>query len=116
MDLTFDAVCQAESRSGRDPRCWVELPTGELGPAQIRPGRVDDVNRIIGREVYTLSDRLDPAKCREMFLISCRHYWPEAGPEQWARHWNGSPSRGPRQAATQGYWSKVRSAMEGGAR
>lgn len=111
MDQTWSAILEVESRTGQDPACWTERPTGELGPAQILRCRVDDVNRILGYHAYDYTDRLDGRKCREMFSISCQHYWPRGGPEQWARHWNGSPTRGPSSAATVGYWAKVQRAM-----
>ncbi len=114
MERTFQAILEVESRDGRDPRCWTELPTGELGPAQMMKSRVDDVNRILGERRYIYEDRLNRTKCREMFGVSCRHYWPEGGPEQWARHWNGSPTRGPGQRATEGYWQRVQQTMDGG--
>jgi hypothetical protein len=112
MDQTWSAILEVESRTGRDPACWTELPTGELGPAQMLRIRVDDVNRILGYKAYTYEDRLDGVKCREMFDVSVGHYWPHGGPEQWARHWNGSPTCGPKSRATLGYWSRVQAAME----
>ena len=110
LERTWLAVCQVESGGqaqavGRD---------GELGIAQMQTQRVDDVNRILGRRVYAYQDRLDPAKCREMFRVSCMHYWPQGGPEQWARHWNGSPTRGPSWQSTQGYWQAVDWHMQAG--
>ena len=112
MDRTWRAILEVESRDGRDPRCWTELPTGELGPAQMMRCRVDDVNRILGSRQYTYEDRLKRRKCREMFEVSCDHYWPQGGPEQWARHWNGSPTGGPSQQATEGYWQRIQQAMD----
>lgn len=114
LDQTWQAILEVESRNGRDPACRTERATGELGPAQMLRIRVDDVNRILGQRVYTYEDRRDRGKCWEMFQISCRHYWPAGGPEQWARHWNGSPTSGPRARATEAYWEKVQRAMAGG--
>ncbi|MBO4304637.1 MAG: transglycosylase SLT domain-containing protein [Lentisphaeria bacterium] len=44
-----------------------------VGLYQIHPIYVADVNRIAGT-FYTLSDRTDPAKSREMVMIYLRHY------------------------------------------
>ena len=44
-----------------------------VGLYQIHPIYVADVNRIAGAR-YTLSDRTDPAKSREMVVIYLRHY------------------------------------------
>jgi len=111
MDQTWQAILAVESGNGRDQRCWTESPDRSLGPAQMRRCRVDDCNRILGRPAYTYADRLDRGKCREMFGVSCRHYWPRGGPEQWARHWNGSPTKGPTSPATARYWGKIQAAM-----
>ena len=111
MDKTWQAILTVESHCGQDPRCWIESPDGSLGPAQMRRCRVDDVNRILGRRAYTYQDRLDGTRCREMFDVSVNHYWPRGTPEQWARHWNGSPTRGPYQRATAAYWVKIQRAM-----
>lgn len=48
--------------------------TDAAGYLQIRKSVVDDCNRIIGRELYTLKDRLDKKKSIEMFMIIQNHY------------------------------------------
>lgn len=111
MYQTWHGILAVESDHGQDQDCWIEKPTGELGPAQMLRIRVDDVNQILGRKVYTYEDRLDGHKCWLMFQVSCDHYWPEGTPEQWARHWNGSPTTGPKIRATLNYWHKVQRAM-----
>jgi hypothetical protein len=105
---TWRAVCWVESRG--DP--YVRAGDGgrAVGIAQIHRVLVDDVNRIAGRPVWTYADRQDPVRAYAMFRTYALHYWPQGGPEQWARGWNGGP-RGPQRAATRGYWQKVRAAL-----
>jgi soluble lytic murein transglycosylase-like protein len=45
-----------------------------IGPLQIHPAYVADVNRIIGREVFTLEDRWDRTKSISMASVYLRHY------------------------------------------
>jgi hypothetical protein len=83
-----------------------------VGILQIHPVMVADVNRILGEDRYTLADRLDPAKSREIFRVYSDHYAKCGDAEKVARNWNGGP-RGHRKAATVAYWAKVQRAMGG---
>jgi len=105
---TWQAVCWVES--GGDP--YVRPGDGgrAVGIAQIHRIMVDDCNRIAGRRRWTYANRQDPVKSLEMFRTYCLHYWPQGGPEQWSRGWNGGP-QGPHKAATLPYWRKVQAAM-----
>ena len=107
---TFWAVAFVESRC--DPRA-VNRSENAVGIAQIRPIMVCDANRIMGREKYTLADRLDVEKSWEMFRLYSRYYAPRGTPEIWARNWNGGPT-GSKKKATAGYWQKVKAQMERG--
>jgi len=84
-----------------------------VGILQIHPIMVKDVNRILGEERFTLADRLDPAKSREMFRIYSEHYSKGQSDEVLARRWNSGP-KGEKKSATLAYWSKVKAAMGGG--
>jgi hypothetical protein len=84
-----------------------------VGILQIHPTMVDDVNRILGEKEYTLDDRKDVARSREMFAVYSNHYTPCGDAEKVARRWNGGP-RGDRKRATMKYWRKVSKALEGG--
>ena len=83
-----------------------------VGPLQIWPIRVRDCNRICELHRwpwrFTLADRHDLNKSVRMFAVSCLHYWPDGTPEQWARHWNGSPTTGPTDPATLEYWQRCK--------
>jgi hypothetical protein len=52
----------------------VDSPEGWVGKYQLSAIMVRDVNRILGKEVYTYSDRSDPVKSRKMVIIYLRHY------------------------------------------
>ena len=91
---------------------------GSLGIVQIRPVMVEEVNRICKikgiNKKFTLADRRDVVKSKEMFWIYQEFYNPEI---QWdalsdndleilARKWNGGP-KGHIKNATKKYWNKV---------
>lgn len=82
-----------------------------VGILQIHPIMVEDCNRIVGEKRFTLADRLDPAKSREMFRVYSDHY-AKGDVEKAARNWNGGPN-GHKKSATLAYWSKVKAAMGG---
>jgi soluble lytic murein transglycosylase-like protein len=84
-----------------------------VGILQIHPTMVEDVNRILGDTVFTLADRLDVERSREMFAVYSNHYTPCGDAEKVARRWNGGP-RGDKKRATVKYWRKVSKALEGG--
>ena len=108
MRRTFWAVAFVESRG--DPRA-VNRRENAVGIVQIRPILVRDCNRIMGREKYTLADRLGVEQSWQMFRLYSRYYAPRGTPEIWARNWNGGPT-GWKKPATVGYWQKVKAQME----
>ena len=71
FDRLLDAIEQVES-SGR------EKVIGDGGNAhgayQLHKIYVDDVNRILGRKVYTYADRMNRQKSRQMVTIYLNHY------------------------------------------
>lgn len=88
-----------------------------VGYLQIRPCCVEDVNRILGEEKFTLADRYSKEKSIEMFKVYTAYYYvhysddiKKAGiskEEAMARIWNGGP-RGWKYKSTKGYWKKVK--------
>jgi hypothetical protein len=91
---------------------------GSVGIVQIKPVMVKEVNRICRLKgidkSFTLSDRLNVGKSKEMFWIYQDFYNPDV---KWdsitkddleiiARKWNGGPT-GHKKKATQKYWRKV---------
>lgn len=90
---------------------------GEVGALQIRPVVVRDLNRIAGRQRFTLEDRRNYSRSIEMFRAYLGHYATperigrEPSLEDMARIWNGGP-HGWRKPSTKAYWLKVRAEME----
>lgn len=80
-----------------------------VGILQIHPCVVTDVNRIHGTR-YTLSDRLDPAKARQIARLYLSHYCKTDSDEANARTWNGGP-KGAKKAATVAYWRRVKARL-----
>jgi len=106
---TWNAVCWVESKG--DPKAH-NKDENAVGIGQIRPIMVRECNRIKNRPAFTLADRWCPVKSYEMFRTHSLHYWPDGGPEQWARGWNGGPN-GMKKSATKTYWNKVKAQMKG---
>jgi hypothetical protein len=89
-----------------------------VGCLQIHAAVVADVNRIAGRQTapYTLADRLEVEKSKQMCVIYLAYYATEqrigrpVTDEDRARIWNGGPS-GWKKPATEAYWAKVKRAL-----
>lgn len=86
-DGLIDAIALVES-SG-NPKAH-NVGEDAIGLLQIRPGVVKDLQQ--AGHKYTLEDRWDPSKSREMFRLYIRLYAPKGA--SWAdvaRIWNGGP-------------------------
>tara|TARA_R100001377_G_scaffold53619_1_gene31548 strand:- start:271 stop:789 length:519 start_codon:yes stop_codon:yes gene_type:complete len=107
----LNAMIYVESRDNDSAYCASEDAVGCL---QIRPCMVLDVNRILKKQnktiQYTLTDRWDRYKSKEMFHVYC-NYYNLTTLEAMARSWNGGP-RGAVKTTTVGYWKKVRNQLE----
>ena len=103
------ALATVESRN--NPKA---VSGDQVGLLQIRPILVKDCNRILERrgsnKRYTLRDRYNPVKSREMFVIYQSQYNPKGNVERAIRLWNGGSGYTVR--ATQGYYNKVRRVMK----
>lgn len=95
------------------------VETGEEGSSAINPNEpqavgilqewpimVKDVNRILGKDVYTLEDRLDDNKAVEMFWIYQSYYNPTYDFEKMCKIWCGGPN-GMNKASTEDYYQRV---------
>ena len=102
----WEAICQVES--GGNPRAVGDKGKA-VGIAQIHPILVKDVNRFAGTK-YTLNDRLNPAKSKEMFTLYTEHYGKGRSVQFKARLWNGGP-QGAYKGATLAYWRKIQSKL-----
>lgn len=72
-EIMYKAICVVESEN--DSTAY-NSHSGAAGIIQILPIYVRDVNKIQGTK-YTLKDRYNPTKCREMFEIYQSHYNPD---------------------------------------
>ena len=66
----------------------------DVGILQITPIYVEDVNRILGEDRYSLDHRTDIAKSLEMFEIMQAHYNPERDIEKAIRLHNPGAGKG----------------------
>jgi hypothetical protein len=98
----WEAVCRVES--GGNPHAIGDGGKA-AGIAQIWAITVKDINRFAGTR-YTLSDRFDPVKSKEMFNLYVEHYGKGRSLQYKARLWNGGPS-GNTKTATIAYWKKI---------
>jgi hypothetical protein len=99
----WEAVCAVES--GGNPRAIGDGGKA-AGIAQIWAITVKDINRFAGTR-YTLSDRFDPVKSKEMFNLYVEHYGKGRSLQYKARLWNGGPG-GNNKTATIAYWKKIK--------
>ena len=104
LKLLILALIMVES--GGDPNAIGDKGLA-VGVLQIHPIMVRDVNRILGKDKYSLDDRYDRDKSIQMCKVYLTHYGKDKTTEQLARIWNGGP-RGHLKEATKKYWIKVR--------
>lgn len=89
-----------------------------IGRFQIWPCYVNDVNRILGYNAFTLNDRKDPEKALQMIKIYTEYYGKryeritgkKVTAEIIARLHNGGPN-GFQKQCTLKYWHKVKSVL-----
>lgn len=86
----------------------------QVGLLQIRPILVKDCNRILelrgSSRRYSMKDRYNASKSREMFIIYQSYYNPKGNVERAIRLWNGGS--GYTISGTQKYYVKVKKAMK----
>jgi hypothetical protein len=104
----WEAVCRVESNGN-------PLAVGDggraAGIAQIWAITVRDVNRFAGTK-FTLNDRFDAEKSRQIFRLYTEHYGKGKSDEVKARIWNGGPNAmkatGKKLANLNAYWAKIK--------
>ena len=102
-DPLIAAIIQVES--GGDTLAY-NSKEDAVGCLQIRPIMVREVNRLVGKDSFTLSDRWSKVKSIQMFNI-LRSNIKEATNEKIARTWNGGYN-GHKKQSTIKYWQKVK--------
>ena len=107
----IDAIVKVESKgnaSAKSKDC--------VGILQIRPILVEDCNEYLKmkgkKKHYTLTDRLNPKKSKEMFILYQKRYNPTNNIEKAIRLWNGGC--GYSAAKTEVYFQKVMKYYKGG--
>jgi soluble lytic murein transglycosylase-like protein len=99
----IDALCIVESSNNPSA---IGDGGQAVGILQIHPIMIKDVNRILGKDAYTLRDRLDPVKSRKICRVYLSHYGKGKQFDYLARIWNGGPS-GWKKKCTEKYWLRV---------
>ena len=104
----MDAIIQVESKGNPNARCGIWC-----GVLQISPALVTECNNILKRsnskKRYTLADRFNVAKSKEMFVLIQSYYNPQNNIENAIRMWNGGIGYSVKR--TQRYYEKVMSFM-----
>lgn len=89
-DIVLDAIIDYESRGNPNALNSKEDAVGIL---QITPIAIKEVNRILSirgiKKSYSLSDRWDPIKSKEIYYITQAFHNPSYNPQLAARLWNG---------------------------
>ena len=102
-DVLIEAIIEVES--GNDTLAY-NSKEDAVGCLQIRPIMVREVNRLVGKDSFTLSDRWSKVKSIQMFNV-LRSNIKEASNEKIARVWNGGYN-GHKKQSTIKYWQKVK--------
>ncbi len=105
----IDAIIHVESRGDVNAKSGIYV-----GAMQIAPVLVRECNSILGeknkKKRYTLNDRYNLKKSKEMFLLFQEKYNPSKDIEWAIRAWNGGPRFSHK--ATNGYFNRVLAAMK----
>lgn len=111
LDELIEAIAWVETRNNPDEFNPKENAIGYL---QIRPIRVDEINRLLALEGstkrYTHEQAWDKECSIEMFKEDVRLNNLKS-PEKIARNWNGGP-RGYKKSSTLKYWNLVKSKLK----
>lgn len=102
----LDAMEKVEDRNNE-----VYGDLDEVGPLQIRRIYVDDVNLILGKDIYAHKDRRSRLQSRVMASVYMHHYAPNNTFEEMARIHNGGPT-GHLKESTKAYWEKVKGELK----
>lgn len=105
----IDAIIQVESKGNPNARCGIYC-----GVLQISPVLVQECNNILKRrgssKRYTLNDRFNVQKSKEMFVVIQSYYNPQHNVERAIRMWQGGCNY--KVHSTQRYYEKVMSYMK----
>lgn len=80
----IQAVIHVESKGNKN----AVGNNNDVGVLQIRQTIVDDCNRIVGYDKYSMNDRTDSLKSVEMFNVIQNYYNPKKDPHYALKIWN----------------------------
>ena len=107
----IDAIIEVESEGKADA---VDKSGKSCGILQITPILVNDCNRILEKKKsskrYSMGDRFNAKKSKEMFLLFQSFYNPKNNVEHAIRSWNGGINY--KKRTTQKYFEKVMSKLK----
>lgn len=110
-DKVINAISKVESKENPSA-----VSKDCVGILQIRPILVKQCNIWLKNQKsskrYTLKDRYDVGKSKEMFIMIQEHYNPSHNVEKAIRLWNGGPNYSLKK--TNGYYKKVMKYYNGG--
>lgn len=110
-DKVINAISKVESKENPSA-----VSKDCVGILQIRPILVKQCNIWLKNQKsskrYTLKDRYDVGKSKEMFIMIQEHYNPSHKVEKAIRLWNGGPNYSVKK--TNGYYKKVMKYYNGG--
>lgn len=104
----MDAIIEVESQGDEHAVCGRYAGAMQIAPVMVR--ECNDILRRQGKtQRFTLNDRYDTEKAKQMFIVYQSHHNPTADIEHAIRSWNGGNNYSRR--ATQRYYNKVMTAM-----
>lgn len=111
LDRLWLAVIKQESQSGKKRVSHLSIKENSVGIAQIRPCMVKDCNRIVGKKKWSLADRDNDVKSREMFNTFILNYGKNKPLREVASMWNGGP-KGWKKADARAYSAIIMKSMK----
>ena len=104
----IEAIIHVESRGDVNAKCGKYAGAMQIAPIVVKECNIILQERNV-RTRYTLSDRYDLKKAKEMFRLFQEKYNPTNDVEYAIRLWNGGPRFNKK--ATNGYFNRVVAAM-----
>ena len=109
------AIIAVEKPQTKEQAIVAKIRENAVGILQLRPIAIQEVNRILGKQVYYLSDRVDSVKSVEIFFIIQQFHNPPFNSYKAAMIWNGGSlwykATPEQKKRLQNYWIKVKSKL-----
>ena len=105
------AIIAVEKPQTKEQAIVAKIRENAVGILQLRPIAIQEVNRILGKQVYYLSDRVDSVKSVEIFFIIQQFHNPTFDAYKAAMVWNGGSNWHKatpiQKKRLQNYWYKI---------